>query len=90
MNHGLKIRRRVGEAVIAEWQGQRVTVTLVEAARGRVKFEIAIAGFQEFATVVVEDRQSRVDLTIGSALDIYGGDVPYDDVVAWQRREEAS
>lgn len=30
----------------------------------------------------------RVDLTIGSALDIFGGDVPYADVVAWQRREE--
>lgn len=30
----------------------------------------------------------RVDLTIGSALDIFGGDVPYTDVVAWQRREE--
>jgi phosphoribosylformimino-5-aminoimidazole carboxamide ribotide isomerase len=32
--------------------------------------------------------QGRVDLTIGSALDIFGGDVPYVDVVAWQRREE--
>jgi len=30
----------------------------------------------------------RVDLTIGSALDIFGGDVPYLDVVAWQRRME--
>ena len=32
--------------------------------------------------------QGRVDLTIGSALDIFGGDVPYRDVVAWQRRQE--
>ena len=32
--------------------------------------------------------QGRVDLTIGSALDIFGGDVPYREVVAWQRREE--
>lgn len=32
--------------------------------------------------------KGRVDLTIGSALDIFGGDVPYEDVVAWQRREE--
>lgn len=30
----------------------------------------------------------RVDLTIGSALDIFGGGVPYRDVVAWQRRQE--
>jgi len=30
--------------------------------------------------------RGRVDLTIGSALDIFGGDVPYRDVVAWHRR----
>ncbi len=30
----------------------------------------------------------RVGLTIGSALDIFGGDVPYAEVVAWQRRRE--
>ena len=28
----------------------------------------------------------RVDLTIGSALDIFGGDVAYTDVVTWHRR----
>jgi phosphoribosylformimino-5-aminoimidazole carboxamide ribotide isomerase len=32
--------------------------------------------------------QNRVDLTIGSALDIFGGSVSYDAVVAWQRNEE--
>ena len=31
----------------------------------------------------------RVDLTIASALDVFGGSVPYREVVAWQRREEA-
>lgn len=30
--------------------------------------------------------QGRVDLTIGSALDIFGGDVAYRDVVRWQKR----
>ena len=30
----------------------------------------------------------RVDLTIGSALDIFGGDLPYQTVVTWQRRQE--
>lgn len=29
--------------------------------------------------------QGRVDLTIGSALDLFGGDLPYADVVAWHR-----
>lgn len=32
--------------------------------------------------------QGRVDLTIGSALDIFGGDVAYRDVVAWHRQQE--
>lgn len=32
--------------------------------------------------------QERVDLTIGSALDIFGGDVDYEEVVRWQRRQE--
>jgi len=29
----------------------------------------------------------KVDLTIGSALDIFGGAVKFDDVVAWQRKQ---
>ncbi len=31
--------------------------------------------------------QNRVDLTIGSALDIFGGSIPYADVVAWHQKE---
>lgn len=34
--------------------------------------------------------KGRVDLTIGSALDIFGGDVAYRDVVAWQKRQMKS
>lgn len=29
----------------------------------------------------------NVDLTIGSALDCFGGDIKYEDVVAWHKRE---
>jgi len=29
----------------------------------------------------------KVDLTIGSALDCFGGDIKYDDVVAWHKKE---
>ena len=32
--------------------------------------------------------RGKVDLTIGSALDIFGGDIPYRKVVEWQRRQE--
>lgn len=34
--------------------------------------------------------RGRVDLTIGSALDIFGGTLPYADVIAWQRRQSSS
>ncbi len=30
--------------------------------------------------------QNRVDLTIGSALDIFGGNIPYHDVVEWHKK----
>lgn len=39
---------------------------------------------------VKELGRDHVDLTIGSALDIFGGDIPYRSVVDWQRREEAN
>eukprot|EP00545_Synedropsis_sp_CCMP1620_P003421 CAMPEP_0119014362 /NCGR_PEP_ID=MMETSP1176-20130426/9598_1 /TAXON_ID=265551 /ORGANISM="Synedropsis recta cf, Strain CCMP1620" /LENGTH=268 /DNA_ID=CAMNT_0006967521 /DNA_START=142 /DNA_END=945 /DNA_ORIENTATION=+ len=31
----------------------------------------------------------KVDLTIGSALDCFGGDLKYDDVVAWHKKQNA-
>jgi len=39
--------------------------------------------------LVKQRGRGRVDLSIGSALDIFGGDVPYRAVVAWQRRQES-
>ncbi|KAG9135741.1 hypothetical protein Leryth_002455 [Lithospermum erythrorhizon] len=34
-------------------------------------------------------RNERVDVTVGSALDIFGGSLAYKDVVAWHARQEA-
>ena len=38
---------------------------------------------------VREIGQGKVDLTIGSALDIFGGKLPYSEVVAWDARQAA-
>ena len=32
--------------------------------------------------------QGKVDLTIGSALSIFGGDIPYDDVIKWHKAQQ--
>jgi len=31
--------------------------------------------------------QGRVDITVGSALDIFGGKLPYTDVVKWHQNQ---
>jgi phosphoribosylformimino-5-aminoimidazole carboxamide ribotide isomerase len=33
--------------------------------------------------------KGKVDLSIGSALDIFGGDIRYDDVVAWHKQHNS-
>lgn len=42
--------------------------------------------FDDLETVNTLGR-GRVDLTIGSALDLFGGNVPYADCVAWNRKQ---
>ena len=32
----------------------------------------------------------RVDITVGSALDVFGGKLAYDDVVAWHKQQQRS
>lgn len=39
---------------------------------------------------VKELGKGKVDLTIGSALDCFGGDIPYDDVIAWHKNENSN
>ena len=37
---------------------------------------------------VAEAGKGRVDVTVGSALDVFGGKLAFEEVVAWSRREE--
>ncbi len=32
----------------------------------------------------------RVDITVGSALDIFGGKLPYGEVLAWHNQQQSS
>jgi phosphoribosylformimino-5-aminoimidazole carboxamide ribotide isomerase len=79
--HGVDVEgRRLGvDAALVELLGawSPIPVTYAGGARSLDDLEL-----------VKERGGGRVDLSIGSALDIFGGDVPYQAVVAWQRWQE--
>lgn len=79
--HGVDVEgKRLGmEEALVELLGSSSPV-LVTYAGGASTFE----DLERVKTL----GQGRVDLTIGSALDIFGGDLSYRAVVAWQRRQE--
>jgi phosphoribosylformimino-5-aminoimidazole carboxamide ribotide isomerase len=78
--HGVDVEgRRVGiEAALVERLGAWSPIPLTYAGGAKTLADL------EHVNML---GQGRVDLTIGSALDIFGGDIRYQDVVAWQRRE---
>lgn len=47
-----------------------------------------VAPLQEDLERVRVSGLGRVDITVGSALDVFGGKLPYDEVVAWHRRQQ--
>jgi phosphoribosylformimino-5-aminoimidazole carboxamide ribotide isomerase len=74
-------------------EGRRLGVEqpLVELLGAASPIPVTYAGgVQSLADLELVKRLGggRVDLSIGSALDIFGGALPYQAVVAWQRREE--
>ena len=79
--HGVDVEgRRLGiESALVELLGKHSPLPATYAG-----------GAQSLADLVHVESAGcgRVDLTIGSALDIFGGSVPYRDVVAWQRLHE--
>lgn len=80
--HGVDVEgKRVGiEAALVERLGAESPIPVTYAGGART-----LADLDRVKAL----GQGRVDLTIGSALDIFGGDIRYEDVVAWQRRETA-
>jgi len=78
--HGVDVEgQRTGiDATLVEMLGRWSPIPVTYAGGGKTLADL---------DQVKQLGQGRVDLTIGSALDIFGGDVPYQDVVAWQRRE---
>jgi phosphoribosylformimino-5-aminoimidazole carboxamide ribotide isomerase len=65
-----------------------VEYQLVDELAGIVPIPVTYAGGASQLTDLDNVRlkgHGKIDLTIGSALDIFGGSVKYSDVVAWQR-----
>lgn len=55
-----------------------------------VKIPVTYAGGArtlEDLEIVKSAGQGRVDITVGSALDIFGGSLPYADVVTWHNSQ---
>lgn len=79
--HGVDVEgRRLGiDAALVEALGAWSPIPLTYAGGARALADLEL---------VRARGGGRVDLSIGSALDIFGGDVPYQAVVTWQRRQE--
>lgn len=79
--HGADVEgKRMGiEAALVEMLGAWSPIPVTYAGGAKVLADLDL---------VKALGKGRVDLTIGSALDIFGGNVRYRDVVAWQRQEE--
>jgi phosphoribosylformimino-5-aminoimidazole carboxamide ribotide isomerase len=79
--HGVDVEGlRLGiDAALVELLGEwsPIPVTYAGGARSLADLDL-----------VKQRGRGRVDLSIGSALDIFGGDLPYQAVVAWQRQQE--
>lgn len=76
--------------VDVEGRMQGIEESLIELLGAHAPIPVTYAGgvhrFEDLERVR-ELGQGCVDLTIGSALDIFGGDIPFADVVKWQRGE---
>ncbi len=84
------VSRFCGELLVhaADVEGRRAGIDeeLVSFLGARSPIPVTYAGGDSSSDALARvDRLSggRVDLTVGSALDIFGGDVPYEKCVAW-------
>lgn len=79
-------------AVDVEGQRMGIDAALIEQLGACSPIPVTYAGGAKTLSDLDDVKRlglGRVDATIGSGLDIFGGSIPYREVVAWQRREEA-
>jgi phosphoribosylformimino-5-aminoimidazole carboxamide ribotide isomerase len=78
--------------VDAEGKRQGVIEPLVELLGSASTQPVTYAGgIRHLYDIELVDRlgSGHVDVTVGSALDLFGGDLAYEDVVAWQRQRDS-
>ncbi len=88
--HGDSCAEFLVHGVDGEGQRLGIDTTLVEMLGAWSPCSVTYAGGARALTdldLVKAHGRGRVDLSIGSALDLFGGDVAYQSVVAWQRAE---
>lgn len=78
-------------AVDVEGKKSGIDLELVERLAGWATVPVTYAGGVRSLVdmqLAKEKGKGFVDVTIGSALDIFGGNLKYEDAVKWQRKEE--
>lgn len=92
-DEGVRRLAGAGEGQRLYGGGQRASVlalgaSLFSTAQRHTTVTLRRAIPQEDLERVRVAGRGRVDITVGSALDIFGGQLPYSDVVDWHRRQQ--
>jgi hypothetical protein len=83
------VRRRPATQQTPQLTGERTSQHALITYCQLLCHFLLLTFLQEDLERVAVAGKGRVDITVGSALDIFGGKLPYADVVAWHKKQQA-